>query len=393
MIFYSLVYILVHILMKAIMRTLFFVVSLLVTLPSDAQTSARKLVLRSHIPTINTISHRLGDRIIQIKTFQYGDSRDIVYINLHDDEITSVNSARRLLEREAGLLIKIENYKTRNIKFKLEGKYYTFDPNRMFSRIGIIQSLTMFGRVNEKAVNEIDKFAKRVLQLIPENPVCIIALHNNSNGKFSISSYLPGNIREKDAKNLFVNPDEDPDDIFLTTDSLLFLQFADDKYNTVYQDNENAKKDGSLSIYCGEKNIRYVNCETEHGHDIQYQQMIQLAARHAQEKDPAILQEPEVIAYTYRLSPAAISFTPRSNTEIMFGEKKVGLIKSVATDSSWATVGKLEVHKDFPLYSNMDLLLIPSSPNTPRFEVRIDPTRQKELLDPSKTVVSIRAAN
>jgi hypothetical protein len=214
-----------------------------------------------------------------------------------------------------------------------------------------------------------------------------------NNGKFSVNSFLPGKVRERDAKSLYINKEEDPDDIFLTTDSVLDQRLADDKYNTIYQDNENAKKDGSLSIYCGEKGIRYVNCETEHGHDIQYQQMIQLVSRHAQEKKEEVKKTPEVIAYTYRLAPAAVNFTPKSNTEIMFGEKKVGLIRSVATDSSWATIGKLEVDKDFPLYSNMELLVVPSTINTPRFEVRIDPTRQKELLDPSKTIVSIRPAN
>lgn len=353
-----------------------------------AQTSMRKVIVQPNSPVINSIFHKLGDRTIQIKTFQFGTSKDIVYINVHDDEITSVNAAKRLLEIESGLLIKVENYKTRNIKFRLAGRYYTFDPNRIFSRAGIIQTLTMFGNISEKAIIEVEKFANRILQLIPESPKCIIALHNNTNGKFSINSFLPGNIREKDARSLYINKEEDPDDIFLTTDSMLYQRLADDKYNTIFQDNENAKKDGSLSIYCGEKGIRYVNCETEHGHDIQYQQMIQLVSRHAQEKEGA--GEPEVIAYTYRLSPAAVSYAPKSNTEIMFGEKKVGLIRSVTTDSSWATVGKLEVTKDFPLYSNMDLLMVPSPMSTPRFEVRIDPTRQKELLDPSKTVVSIR---
>lgn len=351
----------------------------------------RKLVVKPLTPVVNTIFHKLGDRTIQIKTYQYGDSREMVYINLHDDEITSINAAKRLLEIESGLLIKIENYKTRNIKFRLGAKYYTFDPNRMFSRLGIIQSLSMFGNINEKAVDEIDKFAQRILELIPSKPACIIALHNNTNGKFSINSFLPGNPREKDARDLFINKDEDPDDIFLTTDSVLFRKLADDNYNTIFQDNDNAKKDGSLSIYCGEKGIRYVNCETEHGHDIQYQQMIQLVSRHAQskyEEDPE-----EVIAYSYRMAPTAVNYTPKSNTEIMFGEKKVGLIRSVGTDSSWATVGRLEINKDFPLYSNMDLFLIPTSHKPPRFEVRIDPTRQSELLDPSKIIVSIRPAS
>jgi hypothetical protein len=327
---------------------------------------------------------------VRVSTLHYGSSRNIICVNLHDDELTSVNSAKKLLEKEAGLLIKIDNNKQRNIKFRLDGQFYTFDPNRMFSRQGISQSLTMFGRASPKAINEIEKFAAHILQLIPESS-WIIALHNNSNGKYSINSYLPGNIREKDAKALSVNPDEDPDDIFLTTDSTLYKRLADDKYNAIWQDNEKAKRDGSLSIYCGERNIPYINCETEHGRSLQYQQMIMIAADHILGRKKAEDTE-EVIAYNYKMVPSHISLPPNTNSEIMFGEKKVGFIRSVTTDSSWATVGRLEVHKNFPLYSNMDLLLIPSSENTPRFEVRIDPTKQKELLDPARTTVNIKAA-
>jgi hypothetical protein len=355
----------------------------------NAQTSFRKITVKPIAPVVNTVTHKLGERTMQIKTYHYGESHNVVYINLHDDEMTSVGAAKRLLEIESGFLLRIENFKMRNIKFKLGGKYYTFDPNRMFSRIGIIQSLSMFGNISEAAINEVDRFAKRVLSLIPENPTCIIALHNNTNGKFSIKSFLPGNLREKDAKDLFVNKDEDPDDIFLTTDSILFRRLSNDRYNTIFQDNENAKKDGSLSIYCGEKGIRYVNCETEHGHDLQYQQMIQLVARHASGNEE---EDEEVISYSYRVAPNT-AFAPKNNTEIMFGEKKVGLIRSVLTDSSWATVGKLEIKKNFPLFSNMDLFVIPSEKSMPRFEVRIDPTRESEPLDPTKAILSIRPAS
>jgi Ni,Fe-hydrogenase maturation factor len=351
-----------------------------------AQTSMRKLVMLPNVPKVNTVSYKIGERTLQIKISQYGETDDMVYINLHDDEITAVNAARKLLERDAGVLIKIENYKTRNIKFKLDGKYYTFDPNRIFSRVGIIQTLTMFGSLTTKAVDEVDKFASFILQLIPKKPSCIIALHNNTNGRFSITSYLPGNIREKDAKVLFVNPDEDPDDIFLTTDSVLYQLLAEDKYNTILQDNVNVKRDGSLSVYCGEKDIRYVNCETEHGHDIQYQQMIMLLASHIE--DEKII---EAVTYNYKMVPTSAHYSPKAGIEIMFGEKKVGSVKTVTTDSSWATVGQLEVYKDFPLYTNMDFFLHVSSDKSPRFEVRIDPTREKELIDPFKTQVSIRA--
>jgi hypothetical protein len=49
---------------------------------------------------------------------------------------------------------------------------------------------------------------------------------------------------------------------------------ADHGYNSIWQDNVNARKDGSLSVYCGEKGKRYINIETEHGRLNQYIEML-----------------------------------------------------------------------------------------------------------------------
>jgi hypothetical protein len=403
-------------------KTIFPVILVLLALQLPAgQTAFKPGTGKLYLPKVNTIFYKLGDRVIQLKTFQYGDVKDMVYINLHDDEITAVNGARKVLEKKGGYLIKIENYRTRNIKFKLEGKYYTVDPNRMFSRAGIAQSLILFGNTSSKAINEIEKFANRILQLVPQNLSCIIALHNNSNGKYSINSYLPGGAREKDAKTIHVNPELDADDFFLTTDSILFNRLAGEKYNTIWQDNEKAKKDGSLSIYCGEKKIQYVNCETEHGRQPEYDEMIGVAVNKAEgnnsevtvgiankteakksnvivaanmieTKTPEITvnkNNPDMIAYNYRIIPTNGHISPKTNTEILFGDKKVGFVRSVLTDSSWTIAGKLEMNKDFSLYSNMDFFFFLSSTNPPRLEVRIDPTRMKELINP-EAVISIR---
>ncbi|HLG41382.1 MAG TPA: hypothetical protein VI461_17010, partial [Chitinophagaceae bacterium] len=288
-----------------------------------------------------------------------------------------------------GLLIRIENYRTRNIKFKLDKKYYTIDPNRMFSRKGIAQSLLLLGNTSPKAVDEVEKFANRILQLLPKDPSCVVALHNNVNGKYSINTYLPGGPKQKDAKALHVNPDQDADDFFFTTDSILFKQLAAENYNTILQDNEKAKKDGSLSIYCGEKNMQYINCETEHGRQEQYDEMIVLAVDKIEKVDAGEKPNPDVIAYNFRILPAGGYFSPKENSEIFFGERKVGLIKSSVTDSAKVVTGKLEMTKTFPLHSNMDLFLFLSANNPPRFEVRTDPTRQGVLLNPSSNPVNI----
>ena len=137
--------------------------------------------------TEKTIFYDLAGNIVPIKIQQYGEKTGIVFINLHDDEITSVDAAKRVLEEYGGLLIEIENKAQRNIRFKLDRYFYKIDPNRIFSPVGIKISLEQFGRISPKAVDEIEKLGQRIIQLIPEETKCIIALHNNTPGFFSVT--------------------------------------------------------------------------------------------------------------------------------------------------------------------------------------------------------------
>lgn len=237
---------------------------------ADFNYSAEKKI----IPTEKTIYYKLAENIIPLKIQQYGEQTDIVFINLHDDETTSVDAARRILEQEGGLLIEVENNLQRNIRFRLGKTIYTVDPNCIFSREGIEKSLDLLGKVSERAVTEVEKFGRRILQLIPDEAKCIIALHNNTPDRFTALEYSAGNKKTADTKKVYINPDEDTDDFFLTTDAVLYELLADKKFNTVLQDNKRCTDDGSLSVYCGKNNIRYVNCETEHGKTEQYYLML-----------------------------------------------------------------------------------------------------------------------
>ena len=224
--------------------------------------------------TEKTIFYNLAGNIVPIKIKQYGDKTNIVFINLHDDETTSVDAAKRVLEEYGGLLIEIENNAQRNIRFKLGRYFFTIDPNTIFSEEGIKKSLEQLGRTSDKAVDEVEKLGQRIIQLIPEKTTCIISLHNNTPDFFSAMEYAAGNKRSVDSKKVYINTDQDVDDFFLTTDNNLYEKLADNGFNTVLQDNKNCTEDGSLSVYCGRKNIRYVNCETEHGKTEQYYEMI-----------------------------------------------------------------------------------------------------------------------
>lgn len=227
-----------------------------------------------YIPTEKTILYKLGDKTIPVSISQYGNSSDIFCINLHDNEFTSVQAARLVLEQKGGILIKLDNHRQRVIRFRLRGRNYAFDPNRIFSRAGIAQTLKENGTVDPYAIAEIEKFATRLMNLIPDEATCLVALHNNTEGAYSVKSYLPGNEREQDAREVYANDKQDVDDIILTTDSILFKKMAEQGYNSIWQHNERAKKDGSLSVFYGEQNKRYINIETQHGQLAQYIEML-----------------------------------------------------------------------------------------------------------------------
>lgn len=361
-----------------------------------SQTTQSPVASRVLIPKVTTVYFQLGSTVIPIKSYQYGDSKDLFFINLHDDEMTAVNGAIRLLETYGGTLLRLANKKQRNISFKMDGVSYLFDPNRIFSRHGISQSLKTFGRVSKKAIDEVEKFASRLLKFLPSYPGCVIALHNNSDGKFSVTSYLKGNEREKDARAVNLSPNEDPDDLFLTTDSILYRNLAKEKFNVVWQDNRNAFKDGSLSVYCGEKNIRYLNCETEHGKTSQYREMILAANKYIRKESapaavahstPAVAHSPAIV-YNFIVSPGTDTLQPAEGENIYFGDRKIGTIRK---KPSGQVAGRMEIISSFPLYDNMDFFYFTSRNNEPhKMELRIDPTRGRKIYDPAKAIVPIR---
>lgn len=226
--------------------------------------------------TEKTIFYKLGENIVPIKMQQYGETDEIVFISLHDDEFTSVNAAKKLLEEKGGLLIEIENNLQRNIRFRLGNYMYSVDPNRIFSKEGAKNSLEELGKSSSKAIDEAFDFGQRIIQLIPENATCVIALHNNTPNQFSAIEYAAGNKRSAYSKKVYINPEQDEDDFFLTTDNELYESLADKGYNTILQENAKCSEDGSLSVYCGKNKMRYINCETEHGKTEQYLEMIKV---------------------------------------------------------------------------------------------------------------------
>ena len=318
---------------------------------------------------------------------QYGETNGLVFINLHDDESTSVEATKILLEKKGGLLIRIENLGKRNIKFKMGSSVFQFDPNRMFSESGIRGSLDFYHhKVDEYAVTEIEKLGQWILQLIPENPKCVIALHNNTPGSFSIKDYIQGNERSEAATKVYISPQQDADDFFLTTEEDIYNSLSEAGYNVLLQDNLNARDDGSLSIYCGRNNIPYVNCETEHGKVGQYKEMM--------EKLMAEVNGTKQTEYDFIIQQAGdFSANLHSATKIYFNNKEVGLVKKIGQGDEITTAnGKLSIKKDFKIYSNTDFFLIQKT-STPYIDIRIDPTREKKSFNGARDPIRVFVKN
>jgi hypothetical protein len=245
-------------------------------------------------PAEKTILHKLGDRTISFKVVQYGQSVSTCCINLHDDEKTAVQAARSVLEQTGGVLIKIENNARRIISFPFKGVVYSFDPNRIFSRAGIDVTLQAKGKKNPLAIMEVEKFAAHLLELIPDSASCVVALHNNTDGDFSVKTYKNGGKRQNDAKEVYEDNWQDADDIALTTDEILFNQMSAFGYNSILQDNVKVNKDGSLSVYYGEQNKRYINIETQHGKTVQYKEMLSKLLYFLEEEKRPLMSKADV---------------------------------------------------------------------------------------------------
>lgn len=199
-----------------------------------------------------------------------------VLCNLHDDENTSIQAGLKLLEHHAGRLVEVRHSGERNVTFQLGGKPYLFDPNRIFTPQGIRKTLADLSAWDEAAQQTVASFAESLLRYYQlETCRVVVALHNNTEGRYSVLNYLPSHDLAGDAAEVFIQPSRDTDDFFFVTDRRWFEALKQARMNVVLQDNQHVTDDGSLSVYCGKRNIPYVNVEAQHEHLEQQVEMLE----------------------------------------------------------------------------------------------------------------------
>jgi uncharacterized protein YaiI (UPF0178 family) len=220
--------------------------------------------------------YRLGSEKIQVQTTCYIPCKDdLSFINVHENESTSVEAAGSLLNDIGGKMMVLKHNKSRYISFYIGNKKYIIDPNRIFTKKGIDATLKNLGPHSAEAANEVAAFAQHILTNFVDGKSLVVALHNNTDENYSIASYLKGGDEARNAADVFINAAMDKDDFIVTTDSSLFRRIKERNINVVLQDNKRAVDDGSLSIYAARKNIPYLNIEAQSGHLKEQIQMLE----------------------------------------------------------------------------------------------------------------------
>ncbi|WP_133128719.1 protein tyrosine phosphatase [Legionella nagasakiensis] len=195
---------------------------------------------------------RVGDEIVIIHQKERG--RGKTFVHLHQNETTALKAANAIINAEGGHLLTLIHSGERNIVFHLYHKRYEFDPNRIFSDIGIKKTLMQFGSYTPEAHQEVKKLADKIKMLLPEGK--IIAVHNNRS--YSVHEYLPGHPLSSEAQALNYSDKRHYRNFYLVTKKDDFIRLKDLNYNSVWQA-RNAEDDGSLSIYLASRD--YVNVE------------------------------------------------------------------------------------------------------------------------------------
>ncbi|HEY6563504.1 MAG TPA: D-alanyl-D-alanine dipeptidase [Pirellulaceae bacterium] len=236
------------------------------------------------LPSVGQGAERVISRVVPVGssrvewvTRTWGTS-PYVCCNMHDDENTSVKAACHVLSRRGGRLEELRHTGRRHVLFQLGERRFEFDPNRVFTPRGVRATLTEFSEDDPEARRVVEEFGQRLWKRYRATGVlAIVSLHNNLDRGFAATSYLPGGDLGREAADLSLRPESDPDDFFFVTDRRLFEILSQSPWAVVQQDNQRASDDGSLSIQCAAAGIPYINVEAEVGHFVSQVAMLTAA--------------------------------------------------------------------------------------------------------------------
>lgn len=191
------------------------------------------------------------------------------FLHLHEDERTATDVTRAFVLAQGGALLEVVCQGKRRITFNSAGETYSFDPNRIFTDVGIEKTL---GSKDAAAVHAVDLLRDSIIANLKLSGGPIVAVHNNRD--MSVDSYRKGHPLANEARDVSRNQNGSPHDFFLVLDDKLFRQLESLGFNVVLQ-SLTPTDDGSFSVYAQNTGLRYVNVEALEGHAAEQKHMLE----------------------------------------------------------------------------------------------------------------------
>ena len=203
------------------------------------------------------------------------DDSPVLLYNMHDNENTSAIAGRIIAAKYGGQYYELIHTGDRHIGFIHEEDSVFIDPNRIYTDAGVWQQLGKNNVSDTLLFQSIVEWRDTLLSMLKINErSLVIALHNNTNKFYSLTSYTEGGEYEFEADTTFQGKIYDMDDFYFVTDSIIFEKLSTGRYHVVLQANETMTDDGSLSVYCGRLGIPYINVEAQHNHLVRQIKML-----------------------------------------------------------------------------------------------------------------------
>ncbi len=237
----------------------------------------------------------LGETEVRVNVYENAGA-SVTFFAPHHNEQIGLAAAKEFVQKNGGRLVEIESYDdrgnpSRHVKFKLNGKTYTIDPNRIYTENG--------RRCNVPAEigAAVKAFADELLQTVfaaggktlRAGERFVVAVHNNTDVSAKSSNAQSSDLtavaflRSQSTRNLAHGAFEaQADGVFLSNtetdeDNFVFLSsprhighFAAHGFNVVVQkqagklrSTQCAVDDGSLSVYAAQNALEYICLEAD----------------------------------------------------------------------------------------------------------------------------------
>jgi hypothetical protein len=211
------------------------------------------------------MAFQIGESTVHVRSVEKPGG-NLTFVNVHDDENTSVQAGLVNLEQFGGRLIELKHSGKRILRFNVEGEMFAVDPNRIFSDAGITSTLKRHSQYSEAAHSAVREFTRQFFEHYKLDDVPVfVALHNTVDGRFSIKSYAEGGRLSDEASATHINERQSLFNFFFVTDRRFFDYLKDRNHNVALQDNATVTDDGSLSVYFASRNVPYINVEARLG--------------------------------------------------------------------------------------------------------------------------------